>query len=220
MTCWVQRNFWQWRFGVAEAALRRRALPAFEVGGTPERSAATDRRETLRKRPHEIRRRNQDQGTAVHWRGKSREPARWSRGLCLWRKREGGKHASRLPKCGTLNRAPLRRAARRKDQTGPDDADRYRLRRLYPQIFPRRALTRRARRTARCDRALGAHVLRLDGALAGLQGVADEYARRQFQLLRQVRRQCEGLVPARAGKRPVHESRHRQSAGRSLQAGR
>ena len=67
---------------------------------------------------------------------------------------------------------------------------------------------------------MGAHVLRLDGALARLQGVADEYARRQLRFLRQVRRQCEALVPARAGERPVHESRHRQSAGRPRQAGR
>ena len=44
--------------------------------------------------------------------------------------------------------------------------------------------------------ALGAHVLRLDGAHAGLQGVADEYARRAVRFLWQVRRQCEGLVHA------------------------
>ena len=31
--------------------------------------------------------------------------------------------------------------------------------------------------------ALGAHVLRLDGAHAGLQGVADEYARRAIRFL-------------------------------------
>ena len=71
----------------------------------------------------------------------------------------------------------------------PDLADRYRLRRLYPQILPRRALARGTAGAARRHRALGAHVLRLDGALAGLQGVADEHARRQLRLLRQIRRQ-------------------------------
>ena len=38
-------------------------------------------------------------------------------------------------------------------------------------------------------RPLGAHVLRLDGAFARLQGVADEYARRQLRFLRTVRGQ-------------------------------
>ena len=40
------------------------------------------------------------------------------------------------------------------------------------------------------------------------------------RFLREVRRQREGLVPARAGQRPVHEPRHRQSAGRPRQGGR
>ena len=97
--------------------------------------------------------------------------------------------------------------------------DRYRLRGFYPQILPRGALARGIGRAARRHRALGAHVLRLDGALAGLQGVADEYARRQLRFLRQVRRQRQGMVPARARVRAVHEPRHRQSAGRSGEAG-
>ena len=41
-----------------------------------------------------------------------------------------------------------------------------------------------------------------------------------YAVLRQVRRQCEGLVQARAGQRAVHEPRHRQSAGRPRQGGR
>ena len=44
--------------------------------------------------------------------------------------------------------------------------------------------------------ALGAHVLRLDGPHAGLQGVADEHARRQSRLLRKVRRQRQGAGTA------------------------
>ena len=70
-------------------------------------------------------------------------------------------------------------------------ADRHRLGRLYPQILPRRALARRGDRPARRDRAVGAHDLRLDGALAGLQGLADEYARGQSQVLWQVLRERE-----------------------------
>ena len=42
---------------------------------------------------------------------------------------------------------------------------------------------------ARRHRAVGAHVLRLDGALARLQGLADEHARRQPAVLWKVRRQ-------------------------------
>ena len=41
-----------------------------------------------------------------------------------------------------------------------------------------------------------------------------------YAVLRKVRRQREGLVPARAGARAVHEPRHRQSAGRSRQGRR
>ena len=70
---------------------------------------------------------------------------------------------------------------------------------------------------ARGDRRLGAHVLRLDGAHARLQGVADEYARRAVRFLRKIRRQRQGLVPPRTGQRPVHEPRDRQSAGRPQQ---
>ncbi len=50
---------------------------------------------------------------------------------------------------------------------------------LHPQIFPRGALARGRGRPARRDRGLGAHELRLDGALARLQGLADEHARGQ-----------------------------------------
>ena len=73
---------------------------------------------------------------------------------------------------------------------------------------------------ARCHRRLGAHVLRLDGPLARLQGLADEHARGQPPVLRKVLGQRQGLVPARAGQCPVHEPCHRQSAGRPRQGGR
>jgi len=53
-------------------------------------------------------------------------------------------------------------------------------------------------RATRRHRLLGTRVLRLDRALAGLQGVADEYAWREFRFLRQVRRKREGMVPPRA----------------------
>ena len=49
---------------------------------------------------------------------------------------------------------------------------------LHAQVLSRCAIARGPDRSARGDRRMGAHVLRLDGAHAGLQGVADEYARR------------------------------------------
>ena len=66
-----------------------------------------------------------------------------------------------------------------KQQGRADLPDRYRLRFLHPQVLPRRAFARGPDRPARRHRALGPAVLRLDGALAGLQGLADERARRQ-----------------------------------------
>ncbi len=158
-------------------------------------------------------------GPAVHRRGISRKPARRPRSLCLWRARQGRHHASGVPQRRALDCAALRRAARRQDQGRADLPDRHRLGGLHPQILPRRALARGSGCAARRHRAVGAHVLRLDGPLAGLQGVADEHARRQLRFLRQVRRQRQGLVPPRAGERAVHEPRHRQSAGRPRQAG-
>ena len=58
------------------------------------------------------------------------------------------------------------------------------------KFFRVAAFARGPDRPARRHRALGAAVLRLDGPLAGLQGVADEHARRQRRVLREVRRQC------------------------------
>src|SRR5207302_4809635 len=66
---------------------------------------------------------------------------------------------------------------------------------------------------------MGAHVLRLDGALARLQGLADEHARGQSSLLRKVLRQRAGVVSARTGIRAVHEPCDCQSAGRPRQGG-
>ena len=130
-----------------------------------------------------------EQGPAVHRGGISRKPARRPRSLCLWRARQGRHHASGVPQRRALDRPALRRAARRQDQGHADLPDRYRLVGLHPQILPRRALARGIGCAARRHRAVGAHVLRLDGPLAGLQGVADEHARRQLRFLRQVRRQ-------------------------------
>ena len=101
-----------------------------------------------------------------------------------------------------------------------DLPDRHRLGHVHPQVLPRRALARGPDRPARRDRALGAAVLRLDGPLAGLQGLADERARRQRRVLREVRRQRQALVRALAEPRAVHEPRHRQSAGRPHEGGR
>ena len=67
---------------------------------------------------------------------------------------------------------------------------------------------------------MGADVVRLDGTLARLQGLADEHARGQSSVLRKVLRQRQGLVSARPGARAVHEPRHRQSAGRPGQGAR
>src|SRR5215467_8288638 len=58
----------------------------------------------------------------------------------------------------------------------------------FTHKFFRAALARRADRAARRHRPMGAAVLRLDGTLARLQGLADEYARGQSQILRQVLR--------------------------------
>ncbi len=54
---------------------------------------------------------------------------------------------------------------------------------FHAQILPRRAFARGSDRPARGDRRMGTHVLRLDGAHARLQGVADEYARRAIRFL-------------------------------------
>ena len=128
--------------------------------------------------PDEARGRDRRQRPAVHRRGIPRKPARRPRGLYLRRARRGRHHASGVPQRGALDRAALRRAARSQAQGRADLPDRHRLGRLHPQVLPRRALARGPDRPARGDRRLGAHVLRLDGAHAGLQGVADEHARR------------------------------------------
>ena len=169
---------------------------------------------------HEGRGRARRGETSVHRHGISRKPARRPRGLHLRRARRRRDHASRLPQRGALDRPALRRAARSGDQGRADLPDRYRLGRLHAQILSRRALARGPDRPARGDRRLGAHVLRLDGAHAGLQGVADEHARRPARVLWKVLRQCEELVPARAGTRAVHEPRDRQSAARPQQGAR
>ena len=54
-------------------------------------------------------------------------------------------------------------------------------------------------RAARGDRGLGADDLRLDGPHAGLQGGADEHARRQCRVVRPVRGQC--AAPGTSGRR-------------------
>jgi len=55
---------------------------------------------------------------------------------------------------------------------------------LYDALHdPKHKVARGPDRPARGDRRVGAHVLRLDGTHAGLQGVADEYARRAVRFL-------------------------------------
>ena len=99
-------------------------------------------------------------------------------------------------------------------------ADRYRLRRLHPQIFQGGALARRGDRAARRHRRLGAHHLRLARPQPRLQGRLPQYARRQRRVLRQVRRQCARLAQARPGGGAVSQPRAGQSADRPRQAGR
>ena len=108
----------------------------------------------------------------------------------------------------------------REAEAGADVSDRHRLRHLHPQILPRRQIARGSARPARGNRTMGAHDLRLDGPYTRLQGVADEYARRQFLDLREIRRQRQALVRTSAEPRAVHEPRHRQSAGRPHEGGR
>ena len=131
-------------------------------------------------------------GAAVHRRGISRKPARRPRGLYLRRARQGRHHASGVPQRRAHHRPALRRAARPQAEGRADLPDRHRLGLLHPQVLPRRAFARGPDRPARRHRALGAAVLRLDGPLAGLQGLADERARRQCAVLREVRRQRHG----------------------------
>ena len=157
---------------------------------------------------------------AVHRQGIPRKPARRPRGLYLRRAGRRRHHASGVPQCRAHDRAALRRAARPQAEGRADLPDRHRRGHLHPQVLPRRAFARGPDRPARRHRALGAAVLRLDGALAGLQGLADERARRQCAVLRAVRRQRQELVRARAEPRAVHEPRHRQSAGRPHEGGR
>ena len=109
--------------------------------------------------------------------------ARRPRGLLLRRARRGRDRASGVPQCGALDRAALRFAARSETQGRADLPDGRHQRQLHAQILPRRAFARRPDRPARGDRRMGAHVLRLDGAHARLQGVADEYARRAIRFL-------------------------------------
>ena len=108
----------------------------------------------------------------------------------------------------------------REDQGRADLADRHRLRRLHPQILPRRALARgsggAARRHRRWARMSYGWMGRSPDYKASLMNTLGA----NHRVLRQVRRQREGLVPARAGERAVHEPRHRQSAGRPRQGGR
>ena len=146
--------------------------------------------------------------------GISRKPARRPRGLYLRRAGQGRHHASGVPQCRAHHRAALRRAARSQDQGRADLPDRHRFGRFTHKFF-RVAHSREdliGQRDAIAHWAR--HVLRLDGPHAGLQGVADERARRQLRVLREVRRQRQELVRARAEPRAVHEPRHRQSAGR------
>src|SRR5580698_3597835 len=96
-------------------------------------------RETLHE-PGQIRGRHRRQGAAVYRRGIPRKFTRWPRSLRLWRTGQGRHHAPGVPQCRALDRPALRRAACREDQGHPDLADRYRVRRLHPQVLPRRAL--------------------------------------------------------------------------------
>ena len=145
---------------------------------------------------HEIRGRDRRQGAAVHRRGISREPARRARGLHLRRARRGRHDPSGVPQRRALDRPALRRPARsarpRTCSRWPTDTGSG----GYTHKFFRAARSREELdRPARRDRRLGAHVLRLDGTLARLQGLVDEHARGQPPVLRQVLRQRAGLVP-------------------------
>ena len=157
---------------------------------------------------------------AVHRPGVSREPARRPRGLHLRRARQGRHHAPGVPQCRAHHRAALRRTARSKAEGHADLPDRHRRGHIHPPVLPRGALARGGDRPARRDRAVGAAVLRLDGPLAGLQGLANERARRQRRVLRALRRKRQALVRALAEPCAVHEPRHRQSAGRPHEDGR
>src|SRR5580704_16042587 len=75
------------------------------------------------------------QEPSVHRRGISGIAARRPRGLYLRRAGQGRHRASGVPQCGGIDRAALRRPARRKNQSRAHGADRYRLERLYPQIL-------------------------------------------------------------------------------------
>ena len=83
-----------------------------------------------------------------------------------------------------------------KRQRGADLPDRYRIRRLHPQIFPRATIPRGPDRRARRHRRMVSAVLWLDGPHAGLQGRLHQHAWRQRRILRTLRRQCPSLVQA------------------------
>ena len=146
--------------------------------------------------------------------------ARRPRGLYLRRAGQGRHHASGVPQFGGLGGDALRRTARQGAPGRADGADRYRLRRLYPQIFQGGAFARGSDRAARRHRRLGADVLRLDGPQPRLQGGLPQHARRQCRILWQIRRQCARLAQARPGSGALSQSRAGQSADRPRQAGR
>ena len=160
------------------------------------------------------------QEPSVHRRGIFGIAARRPRGLYLRRAGQGRHHPSGVPQCGRLDRAALRRAARRKNQSRAHCANRYRLERLHPQILQGGALARRRGGAARRHRRLGAHHLRLARPQPRLQGRLPQHARRQCRVLWQVRRQCARLAQARAGGGALSQPCAGQSADRPQQAGR
>ena len=91
--------------------------------------------------------------------------------------------------------------------------DRYRLRRLHPQVLQGAGQRRRSGCGPRRDRRLGAPHVRMDGALAGLQGGLPGDAGRQRRLLHAVPGQRPAVVSRGAGARPLPESCPRAAAG-------
>ncbi len=127
------------------------------------------------------------------------------------RTRQEDDRASGLPQLGPHGRALLRRPARSGPARRADLADG--VGRLHAQVLPGAPDGGGAGGLARRDRRVAAHLLRLDGPLARLQGQLPGHPGRQLGLLQGLRGQRAGLVPQGAGAHLVHQPRDHESAG-------